>query len=324
MKDFTGKIAVITGAGTGMGRELARQLVSEGCHVALCDVLMDNLAETEKLCHEVAAPDTRITIHKCDVSEEKQVIAFHDAVRNEHQTTHINLLFNNAGIGGGGSFLLDDKVIWDKTFGSSWFGVYYCCRAFMPMLVASDEGHIINTSSVNGFWACLGPTVPHTAYSAAKFAIKGFTEALQVDLRLNAPHVKASVVMPGHIGTDIGINTNRILGLPSIEEMTNEQLTTYRDRMVKWGNLTEDLNLEEFRSMLIKSRNDFRDNAPMSASEAAKVILDAVRNKTWRVLVGEDAKLLDQIVRGNPEDIYSMGFFQKLQDHMPSALKKGE
>lgn len=324
MKDFTGKIAVITGAGTGMGRELARQLVSEGCHVALCDVLMDNLAETEKLCHEVAAPDTRITIHECDVSEEKQVIAFHDEVRNEHQTDHINLLFNNAGIGGGGSFLLDDKVIWDKTFGSSWFGVYYCCRAFMPMLVASDEGHVINTSSLNGFWACLGPTVPHTAYSAAKFAIKGFTEALQVDLRLNAPHVKASVVMPGHIGTDIGINTNRILGLPSIEEMTNEQLTTYRDRMVKWGNLTEDLNLEEFRSMLLERRNDFRDNAPMSASEAAKVILDAVRNKTWRVLVGEDAKLLDQIVRGNPEHIYSLEFFQQLQDHMPSALKKEE
>jgi len=94
--------------------------------------------------------------------------------------------------------------------------------------------------------------------------------------------------------------------------------------MVKWGNLTEDLNLEEFRSMLLERRNDFRDNAPMSASEAAKVILDAVRNETWRVLVGEDAKLLDQIVRGNPEDIYSLEFFQQLQDHMPSALRKKE
>ena len=324
MKDFVGKIAVITGAGTGMGRELARQLVSEGCHVALCDVLMDNLAETEKLCQEVAASDTRITIHECDVSEETQVVAYRDAVRKEHQTDHINLLFNNAGIGGGGSFLLDERVNWDKTFGVSWFGVYYCCRAFMPMLVASDEGHVINTSSVNGFWACLGPTVPHTAYSAAKFAIKGFTEALQVDLRLNAPHVKASVVMPGHIGTEIGANSNRILGLPSVDEMTNEQLTMYRDRMVKWGNLTEDLNVEEFRNMLLERRNDFRDNAPMSPAEAATVILDAVRNKTWRVLVGEDAKMLDQIVRGNPEDVYSLEFFQQFQDQMPSALKKEE
>ena len=73
----------------------------------------------------------------------------------------------------------------------------------MPMLLASDEGYIVNTSSVNGFWASVGPDVSHTAYSAAKFAVKGFTEALITDLRLNAPHVKCSVVMPGHIGTSI-------------------------------------------------------------------------------------------------------------------------
>jgi len=322
MRDFAGKIAVITGSGTGMGRELARQLVSEGCHVAMCDILMDNLAETERLCQEVAASGTRITIRKCDVSEEVQVIAFRDVVRNEHQTAHINLLFNNAGIGGGGSFVLDERVHWDKTFAICWFGVYYCCRAFVPMLVASDEGHVINTSSVNGFWACLGPTVPHTAYSSAKFAVKGFTEALQVDLRLNAPHVKASVVMPGHIGTDIGANTSRILGLPSVDEMTDEQLILYRDRMVKWGNLTGDLSVEEIRSMLLERRNDFRDNAPMSPAQAATVILDAVRDTTWRVLVGEDAKVFDQIVRENPEDVYSPESLQQFQDHMPSALRK--
>ena len=192
------------------------------------------------------------------------------------------------------------------------------------MLVASDEAHVINTSSLNGFWACLGPTVPHTAYSAAKFAIKGFTEALQVDLRLTAPHVKASVVMPGHIGTDLGPNSNRILGLPSVEEMTDEQLITARDRMVKWGNLPEGLNVDEFRNMLLEHRNDFRDNAPMSPAEAATVILDAVRNQTWRVLVGEDAKMLDQIVRENPEDVYSPEFLQQFQDQMPSTLDEEE
>jgi NAD(P)-dependent dehydrogenase (short-subunit alcohol dehydrogenase family) len=67
----------------------------------------------------------------------------------------------------------------------------------MPMLLKADAGHIVNTSSVNGFWGSLGPTVSHTAYSAAKFAVKGFTEALISDLRLNAPHIKCSVVMPG-------------------------------------------------------------------------------------------------------------------------------
>lgn len=314
MKKFKGKIAVITGAGTGMGRELARQLVSEGCHVAICDVLMDNLAETKKLCEETALPDTRVSVHECDVSKEEQVIAFQEAVEKEHQTQHINLLFNNAGVGGGGSFVADDRTIWESTFNISWGGVYYCCRAFMDMLVASDEGHIINTSSINGFWACLGPTMPHTAYSAAKFAIKGFTEALVVDLRLNAPHVKASVVMPGHIGTEIGTNSNRIHGVPKAEEMTNEQLTLLRDRAKKYGNLEEDISVDDFREMMKQRRNDFRDNAPMSPAQAATVMLDAVRNEEWRVLVGEDAKMLDQMVRGNPEGAYFPGFFNLMPD----------
>src|SRR5204862_7980611 len=87
-----------------------------------------------------------------------------------------------------------------------------CTRAFAPLLVASDAGYLVNTSSVNGFWASLGPGIPHTAYSAAKFAVKGFTEALITDFRINAPHVKVAVVMPGHIGTDIVTNSMRVHG----------------------------------------------------------------------------------------------------------------
>ena len=90
----------------------------------------------------------------------------------------MHLLFNNAGIGGGGSFLKADRAEWDRTFAIDWGGVYCCARAFVPLLVASDEGHLVNTSSVNGFWAILGHGVPHTAYSSAKFAVKGFSEAL--------------------------------------------------------------------------------------------------------------------------------------------------
>ncbi len=92
---------------------------------------------------------------------------------------------------------------WERTFNICWGGVYNCTRAFLPMLQKAEEGHIVNTSSVNGFWASIGPKIPHTAYSAAKFAVKGFTEALIADLRINAPHIKCSVVMPGHIGTSI-------------------------------------------------------------------------------------------------------------------------
>src|SRR5205085_8398952 len=120
---------------------------------------------------------------------------------------------NNAGIGGGGSFVVDDRAEWDATFAVTWGGVYSCTRVFLPMLLASTEGHVVNTSSVNGFWASLGPNIPNTAYSAAKFAVKGFTEALVTDLRVNAPHISASVVMPGHIGTGIVLNSFRYFGL---------------------------------------------------------------------------------------------------------------
>jgi len=199
MNDFRGKVAVVTGGGTGMGRELTVQLAAAGCHVALCDVSSESMAETKQLAEAAATAGAAVSTHVCDVSDEGQVVAFRDAVRARHPA--INLLFNNAGIGGGGSFVNDDRAEWDKTFGVCWSGVYFCTRAFLPLLVASSEGYIVNTSSVNGFWACLGPDTAHTAYSAAKFAVKRFSEALLVDLRLNAPHVKVAVVMPGHVGT---------------------------------------------------------------------------------------------------------------------------
>ena len=94
----------------------------------------------------------------------------------------------------------------------------------MPLLLQADVAHIVNTSSVNGFWASLGPNTPHSAYSSAKFAVKGFSEALITDLQVNAPHVHVSVVMPGHIGTSIVINSGKILGFDP-KEMTEDQLT---------------------------------------------------------------------------------------------------
>src|SRR5262249_19609688 len=207
MKDFAGKTAVITGGGTGMGRELAKQLVAEGCNVAMCDVSAENMAETKRLCQAGAPQGTKVTTHLADVSIEDQILKFRDAVAREQDIDHIHLLFNNAGIGGGPSFVTSPREEWEKTFDVCWYGVYYSTRAFFPMLMKAREAHIVNTSSVNGFWASLGPTRAHTAYPAAKFAVKGFTEGLINDLRLNAPHIKCSVVMPGHIGTSIFENT---------------------------------------------------------------------------------------------------------------------
>jgi NAD(P)-dependent dehydrogenase (short-subunit alcohol dehydrogenase family) len=308
MKDFRGKIAVITGAGTGMGRELARQLASEGCHVAVCDVLVDNMAETVRACKEIAPPGTRVTANRCDVSNEAEVLSFRDVVMREHDTDQIHLLFNNAGIGGGGSFLKDDREEWERTFAICWFGVYYCTRAFLPLLVASPGGYIVNTSSVNGFWACLSPGVPHTAYSTAKFAVKGFTESLLTDLRAWAPHVKAAVVMPGHIGTSIAINTRILHGKPSADEMTPAELAEVRARMARQGAAAEGMSDEQLRGFIRQRGENFRNNAPVTAAQAATTILDGVRNEEWRILVGEDARVLDRLVREHPEEAYDAGF----------------
>ncbi len=315
MKSFRGKLAVITGGGTGMGRALAEQLTAEGCHVAICDVSAENMAETKRLCE---SRDVRITTHLCDVSDESQVVAFRDAVKAEHATDRINLLFNNAGIGGGASFLEDDRAEWDKTFAVCWSGVYYCARAFLPLLVASDEGYMVNTSSVNGFWACLGTGTPHTAYSAAKFAVKGFSEALLVDLRVNAPHVKVAVVMPGHIGTSIVINTNKVLGKPAALEMSAKDVATVRARFAKHFPVA-DMSDDQIRAAMHQLTISFRDNAPVTAAQAATIILDGVRNDAWRILIGDDAHALDRLVRETPETAYETSFIEALhrQGHLP-------
>ena len=133
MKDFAGKIAVITGGGTGMGRELARQLVAEGCNVAMCDVSAAAMAETKRLCEVEKLPQgLRITTHIADVSIEDQLLRFRDELAEQQATDKIHLLFNNAGIGGGGSMIASGRDEWEKTFNVCWGGVYYNTRAFLP------------------------------------------------------------------------------------------------------------------------------------------------------------------------------------------------
>ncbi len=314
MKNFRGKLAVVTGGGTGMGRELTKQLAAEGCHVAICDVSAENMAETQGLADAMAIAGARVTAHRCDVSDETQVLAFRDAVVAQHQTRHINLLFNNAGIAGGGSFVVDDRAEWERTFAVCWYGVYYCARAFMPLLVASDEGYIINTSSVNGFWASLGPSVSHTAYSTAKFAVKGFTEALVTDLRLNAPHVKAALVMPGHIGTSIVFNSAKVLGKADALSASVEDIARVRELITRRGLPGDTLTDDQIRGFMHQMATSFRDNAPVSAAAAATTILDGVRTDTWRILVGEDARVLDEMVRKSPELAYEGSFAIALND----------
>src|SRR5690348_13953899 len=304
MKDFGGKFAVITGGGTGMGRELALQLVAEGCNVAMCDVSETNMAETVRRCRSEAPQGTRVSSFKADVSVEKQVLDFAQHVKRELDTDHIHLLFNNAGIGGGGSIVNGDRAQWEKTFDVCWGGVYYGVRAFLPMLMKAREAHIVNTSSVNGFWASIGPGRPHTAYCAAKFAVKGFSEALMTDLAVNAPHIQASVVMPGHIGTEIVANSRKILS----GSETTIDVAAVRKALGAQGNDISGYSDEQVRALVEAQAKAFRDNAPTTAAQAAKIILDGVRAEKWRILVGKDAEFLDGKVRAAPEEAYTPSF----------------
>jgi NAD(P)-dependent dehydrogenase (short-subunit alcohol dehydrogenase family) len=310
MKDFAGKIAVVTGGGTGMGRELVRQLMAEGCSVAMCDVSAKNMAETVRLVETDRPPQgARVTSHIADVSDESQLVRFRDELAGQHDTDKIHLLFNNAGIGGGGSLFNDSREDWERTFNVCWGGVYLGVRTFLPMLQAADEAHIVNTSSVNGFWASLGPNVSHTAYAAAKFAVKGFTEALITDLALNAPHIKCSVVMPGHIGTSIVANSRKVMTRRDEDDLSEQDIARARERLEKAGLNVSELPDSAVQAMAAEQHRRFLEDAPTTAGAAATIILEGVRAERWRILVGEDARRMDQLVRDDPEAAYTPEFF---------------
>ena len=274
MDGFAGKLAAVTGGGSGMGRELVRQLAAQGCSVAACDWNASAVADTVALAQAGAPDGVRVSGHACDVSDEAQVQQFRDELLREHAADHVDLVFSNAGIGGGASFITSSRDEWERTFAVDWWGTYYCARTFLPLLIASGDGVLVNTSSVNGFWASLGPRMPNSAYATAKFAVKGFTEALIEDLRTNAPQVRVALVMPGHVGTDILANTRRAHGTPEPEDVRAARMETA-----------------------------FREKG-LTAAAAATIILDGVRSGAWRILVGEDAKALDAAVRAKPEAAY--------------------
>ncbi len=221
MDSFTGKLAVVTGGGSGIGRELARQLAAQGCSVATCDLNPDTVAVTAATAWAAAPPGVQVTGHTCDVSDEAQVLRFRDELLEQHASDHVDLVVSNAGVAGGASFVNDTRQEWERTFAINWWGVYFCARTFLPLLIASGDGVLVNMSSVAGFWATAGGGVPLTAYCASEFAIKGFSEALIPDLRANAPQVRVLVVvMPGQVNTDMAANSPpRALGLPDLEQL---------------------------------------------------------------------------------------------------------
>lgn len=261
---FENRIAVLTGGASGIGRELLLQLVQRGTHVAVCDIDSRKLEAAARRAR-ASNPEVRVTTHVHDVSDEKAVHRLVQEVTIEHECEAVHLLFNNAGVVGGSSFVVGQRDEWERAFAVSWFGTYYCTRAFLPMLIAADQGVVINTSSVNGMWASLGQRSPHTAYSSAKFAVRGFTESLLVDFRTHAPHLSAVLVMPGHVRT----------GMPSPPRSWRRALNSL-----------------------------FADYQPVSSEQAAAAILNAVSNGDWRLVIGQDAEAVDVRVRADPWTVY--------------------
>lgn len=312
MKEFSGRIAVVTGGGSGMGRELVRLLVAEGCHVAMCDVSARGMAETWSQCEAAGLPQgVRVTSHVADVSSDADIMRFRDDAAKQHATDRIHLLFNNAGIGGGGSMIANGRDEWERVFNICWGGVYLATRAFLPMLRAAEDAHIVNTSSMNGFWASVGPDAPHTAYSAAKFAVKGFSEALMTDFRLNAPHIKVSAVMPGHIGTSFRTNSLKVQAGTDSDGLNAVQIAQARARLASMGRDTSALSDADIQALLAERARRFVADAPTTAAQAAATILEGVKADRWRILVGSDAHLMDRMVREDPEHAYDEDFFAR-------------
>ncbi|KUH87740.1 MULTISPECIES: SDR family oxidoreductase [unclassified Mycobacterium] len=254
MEGFAGKVAVVTGAGSGIGQALAVELARSGAKLAISDVDSKGLAQTEKWLKVIGAP---VKADRLDVTEREDFMAYADAV-NEHFGT-VNQIYNNAGIAFMGDVEVSQFKDMERVMDVDYWGVVNGTKAFLPYLIASGDGHIINLSSVYGMFALPG----QASYNAAKFAVRGFTEALRQEMVLAGHPVRVTAVHPGGIKTAIAQHAT------AAEGVDMDELARFFEKRL----------------------------AITSAERAARIILGAVRKNKARVLVGPDAKVQDLIVR---------------------------
>ncbi len=283
MKNFKGKVAAITGAGSGIGQQLAVLLAKEGANLSLSDVSEAGLAATVEL---VKPFKINVTTQKVDVSDQAQVAAWAKATVKEHG--QVNLIFNNAGVAMGstveGMSYKDLEWMMDINF----WGVVYGTKEFLPLLKQSGDGHIINISSLFGLTA--QPT--QSAYNASKFAVRGFTESLRQELDMQKSGVSSTCVHPGGIRTNIAKSARM-----------NDNLSTLG------------MNAQ-------KSIKDFDKMLRILPEEAARQILNAVRHNQRRLLIGNDAKILDLMQRIMPQGYQKIfGTVTKLQARLGASKK---
>ncbi len=258
MKDFTGRVAAITGAGSGIGRALADALAGQGAHLALSDIDDVGLAETAAQCE---GHGVKITSRHVDVSDRDAVYEWAHRVVADHGK--VNLIFNNAGVALGATVESMSYEDFEWLMNINFWGVVYGSKGFLPHLKQSGDGHIVNLSSVFGLIS-----VPsQSAYNAAKFAVRGFTDSLRMELEVEGACVSVTTVHPGGIKTNIARNA-RID--PSVRDVAGDPEKAVRD----------------FERVFITSPD-----------KAAQQILTAVRRDRRRALIGPDAKAIDFVSR---------------------------
>jgi NADP-dependent 3-hydroxy acid dehydrogenase YdfG len=254
MEGFAGKVAVVTGAGSGIGQALALELGRSGAKVGISDIDLEGLAQTEE---QLKAIGTPVKTDRLNVTEREAFLAYADAV-NDH-FGKVNQIYNNAGIAFTGDIEVSQFKDIERVMDVDYWGVVNGTKAFLPYLIASGDGHVINVSSIFGLFAVPG----QAAYNSAKFAVRGFTEALRQEMVLAGHPVGVTTVHPGGIKTAIARNATAAEGLDA-----GELASLFDKRM-----------------------------ANTSPQRAARIILEAVRKNKARVLVGPDAKALDLMVR---------------------------
>ena len=253
MQGFAGKVAVVTGAGSGIGQALAVELARSGASVAISDVDTEGLAATEERLRAIGAP---VKSDRLDVTERERFLHYADEVKDHFGK--VNQIYNNAGIAFTGDIEVSQFKDIERVMDVDYWGVVNGTKAFLPHLISSGDGHVVNISSIFGVFSVPG----QAAYNSAKFAVRGFTEALRMEMAVAGHPVKVSTVHPGGIKTAIARNATTAEGLDQAS------LAATFDKLAR-----------------------------TSPEKAAQVILDGVAKNRARILVGTDAKVLDAIVR---------------------------
>ena len=275
MKDFKNKVAVITGSGSGMGRELAIELASNGANIALVEINEETLNETAELLKKY---NVGVSKHIVDVGNKQAVFDLPEKVIEEHGS--VDMVFNNAGVALSSTVEDSTDEDWEWGLGILLHGVINGTRAFLPFLKERPEAAIINTSSIFGLLS-----VPYQSiYHVGKYVVRGFTQSLALEMKMEKSNVEVQSVHPGHIGTNIA-NIGAKNGKFDFDEDAEDGPNLFG---------TQAKTVEEAGQL-------FKDKAPINANTAAKIILKNIKKKNKRILVGSDAHAYDLIQRIFPK-----------------------